>query len=261
MQIRCLTDTHVIDIKPPLTIIYVGNGCEAYSNNLFIPAKSELTSTDSSMVRHNYFQQFNEQYQNITRYSLIEDLGIVQLTPKEIAKIPDRLTALPKLQFKELKRRLVEIKQPLNIHPNISFILIMIGGLILCPVIIYVLWQIYRVRSNMKGVKPIVKMFNDKKDNLFNIGDIVSNRLQALETKFTSLFGLEAPEASPRTDLALPSTSDWPVPPPRRESIPMLDIHITPEDIQETVKDLEKRSTKFRRYQKYLQKQASEEQD
>ena len=106
MQIRCLTDTHVIDIKPPLTIIYVGNGCEAYSNNLFIPAKSELTSTDSSLVRHNYFQKFNEQYQNITRYSLIEDLGIVQLTPKEIAKIPDRLTALPKLQFKELKRKL-----------------------------------------------------------------------------------------------------------------------------------------------------------
>ena len=140
MQIRCLTDTHVIDIKPPLTIIYVGNGCEAYSNNLFIPAKSELTSTDSSLVRHNYFQQFNEQYQNITRYSLIEDLGIVQLTPKEIAKIPDRLMALPKLQFKELKRRLVEIKQPLNIHSNISFILIMIGGLILCPVLAYVLW-------------------------------------------------------------------------------------------------------------------------
>ena len=27
MQIRCLTDTHVIDVKPPLTIIHVGNGC------------------------------------------------------------------------------------------------------------------------------------------------------------------------------------------------------------------------------------------
>ena len=140
MQIRCLTDTQIIDIKPPLTIIYVGNGCEAYSNNLFIPAKLELTSTDSSLVRHNYFQNFNEQYQNITQYSLIEDLEIVQLTPKEIAKIPDRLTALPKLQFKELKRRLVEIKQPLNIHSNVSFILVMIGGLILCPIIAYVMW-------------------------------------------------------------------------------------------------------------------------
>ena len=107
-------------------------------------------------------------------------------------------------------------------------------------IIAYVLWLIYRVHSNMKGVKPIVKIFNDKKDNLFNIGDVVSNRLQALETKFSLLLGFATPDFSPRTDLALPSTSDWPTSPPRRESIPMLDLHITPEDIQETVKDLEK---------------------
>ena len=113
----------------------------------------------------------------------------------------------------------------------------------------------------MKGVKPIVKIFHDKKDNLFNIGDIVSNRLQTLEAKFSSLLGLVTPDASSRTDPALPSTSDWPTSPPRCESIPMLDLHITQEDIQETVKDLEKCSAKFRRYQKYLQKQASEEQD
>ena len=72
MQIRSLTDTHVIDVKLPLIIIYVGNGCEAYSSNLFIPAKSELTSKDNTAVRHIYFQQFNEDYQNITRYSFIE---------------------------------------------------------------------------------------------------------------------------------------------------------------------------------------------
>ena len=84
MQIRCLTDTHVIDVKSPLIIIYVGNGCEAYSSNLFILAKSELTSKDNTAVWHTYFQQFNEDYQNITRYSLIEDLGLIKLTKKEI---------------------------------------------------------------------------------------------------------------------------------------------------------------------------------
>ena len=60
MQIRCLTDTHVIDVRPPLTIINVGNGSEAYSSNLFIPAKSELTSRDNAVMRHAYFQWFNE---------------------------------------------------------------------------------------------------------------------------------------------------------------------------------------------------------
>ena len=105
MQIKCLTDTHVIDVRPPLIILYVGNGCEAYSSNLFIPARSELTSKDNAIVRHTYFQQFNEDYQNITRYSLIEDLELVKLTKKEIENLPDHLTALPNLQFKELRLR------------------------------------------------------------------------------------------------------------------------------------------------------------
>ena len=224
----------------------MGDDCEAYSSNLSIPAKSELISTDSSLVRHNYFQKFNEEYQNITRYSLIKDLGIVKLKPKEIAKIPDRLTALPKLQFKELKRRLVEIKQSLNIHSNISSILVLIGGLILCPIITYVLWQIYRVRSNIRGFKPMVKIFNDKKkDNLFNLGGIVSNRLQTLETKFCLLIGSTAPDASPRTGSALSSTSTRPAPPPRSDSIPMLDINISPQVIQQTVKNIERRRSKF----------------
>ena len=169
------------------------------------------------MVRHNYFQKFNEEYQDITRYSLIEDLGIVQLTPKEIAKIPDRLTALPKLQFKELKRRLVEIKQPLNIHSNVSFILVMIGGLILCPIIAYVLWRIYRVRSSIKRFKPVVKIFNDKKGDIFNISDLVSNRLQNLEVRFSSLIGPATPNVSTRTEFTLPGTSTKPTPPPRSD--------------------------------------------
>ena len=223
----------------------MGGGCEAYSSNLFIPAKSEMTSTDSSLVRHNYFQKFNEEYQNITRYSLIKDLGIVKLKPKEIAKIPDRLMALSKLQFKELKRRLVEIEQPLNIHSNISSILVLIGGLILYPIIAYVLWRIYRVHSNIREFKPMVKIFNDIKDNLFNLGGIVSNRLQTLETKFCSLIGSTAQDASPRTGPALPTTTTRPAHPPRSDSIPMMDINISPQVIQQTVKNIERRRSKF----------------
>ena len=50
-------------------------------------------------------------------------------------------------------------------------------------------------------------------------------------------------------------------PPPRSDSIPMLDINISPQIIQETVKDMERQGTKVRMYQKYLQKQASEDQE
>ena len=105
----------------------------------------------------------------------------------------------------------------------------------------------------------MVKIFNDKKSDRFNISDLVSNRLRTLEAKFSSLIGPVVPNTSTRTELALPSTSTRPTPPPRRDSIPMLDINITPQIIQETVKDMDTQGSKVRRYQKYLQKQASED--
>ena len=85
---------------------------------IYIPAKSELTSRDDTVVRHVYFQQFNEDYQNLTKYSLIEDLGIKQLTDREIENLPDCLAALSVLRFNEF-RRLVEFKRPLHIHSNV----------------------------------------------------------------------------------------------------------------------------------------------
>ena len=218
MQVRCLLDTHVIDIKPPLTIIYVGNGCEAYSSNLYIPAKLELTSRDDTVV-------------------------------------PDRLAALPTLRFNELKRRLVEIKKPLHIHSNMVAILLSIGGIMLTPCLAYILWRIYKVRSKLRGFKPVVQMFNDKKFEAPNISTVMTNRLHALETRLTSLL---SSITTPGTELALPSTSRGPEPPPRKNSLPMVELNVTQQMVQETVKDMDMESSKIRCYKKYLQNRATD---
>ena len=44
LQVRCLEETHVIEIEPPLQIVYLGNGCEGYSPSMFLPAKNEMTT-------------------------------------------------------------------------------------------------------------------------------------------------------------------------------------------------------------------------
>ena len=62
MQIRCLQETHIEQIKPPLQVIHIGNGCEGYSPSIKIPAKSELTSQNDIIERTNYFLEFNMQY-------------------------------------------------------------------------------------------------------------------------------------------------------------------------------------------------------
>ena len=67
MQIRCLRETHIEQIKPPLQVIHVGNGCEGYSPSINIPAKSELTSQNDIVKRTNYFLKFNMQYKGITK--------------------------------------------------------------------------------------------------------------------------------------------------------------------------------------------------
>ena len=107
----------------------------------------------------------------------------------------------------------------------------------------------------------MVKIFNDKKGEIFNISDLVSNRLQTLEAKFSSLIGPGSANVLPGTELALPSTSTKPTPPPRRDSVPILDMNITPQAIQEAVKDMERQGSKIKRFQKYLQRQTTEDQE
>ena len=205
------------------------------------------------MVCHNYFQQFNTEYQNLTKYSLIEDLGIEKLTNKEIENLPDHLAALPILQLNELKRRLVEIKKPLHIHSNMVAMLLLVGGIMLTPCLAYILWRIYKVCSKLKGFKPVVQMFNDKKIETSNISTLMTNRLHTLETRLTSLLNSITTSG---TELALPSTNRGPELPPRRDSLPMVELNVTQQMVQETVKDMDMESSKVRRCKKYLQNRA-----
>ena len=51
--------TCVITIKPPLQIVDIGNGCEAYLASIYIPAKSELTATLQSLTRSQFSLDYN----------------------------------------------------------------------------------------------------------------------------------------------------------------------------------------------------------
>ena len=66
LQIRCVMETHIIKITPPLQIVDVGNGCEPSSANIYIPAKSELTATLQLINRSQFFLDFNFNYTNVS---------------------------------------------------------------------------------------------------------------------------------------------------------------------------------------------------
>ena len=93
-------------------------------------------------------------------------------------------------------------------------------------------------------------MFNDKKCETPSISTLMTNRLHALETRLTSLLNSIT---TPGTELALPSTSHGPELPPRRDSLPIIQLNVTQQMVQETVKDMDMESSKIRCYKKYLQ--------
>ena len=94
----------------------------------------------------------------------------------------------------------------------------------LAPYLAYILWRIYKVHSKLKGFKPVVQMFNDKKIETSNISTLMTNRLHDLETRLASILNSIT---TPGTELALPSTSCGPELPPRRDSLPMVELNVT----------------------------------
>ena len=70
LQVRCVMETHVITIKPPLQIVDIGNGCKAYSASIYIPAKSELMATLQSVTQSQFFLEYNFNYTNVSNFLL-----------------------------------------------------------------------------------------------------------------------------------------------------------------------------------------------
>ena len=68
LQIRCVMETHIIRITPPLQIVDAGNVCEASSANIYNPTKSELTATLQLITRSQFFLDFNFKYTNISNF-------------------------------------------------------------------------------------------------------------------------------------------------------------------------------------------------
>ena len=142
MRIRCLEDSHLEDIKLPLMIIHIGNGCEGYSSNLFIPAKSKLASEDETLTRHVFFLEFNDEYQDLTKYSLIQQLNLPQLMAKEMEDLPNQLIALQPMTLNHLKDqiKLLALKYPFSVHPNVVLIILIVSLLLMLASLGFVVW-------------------------------------------------------------------------------------------------------------------------
>ena len=103
------------------TNVDVGNGCEAFSANIYIPAKSELTATLQSITRSQFFFDFNLKYTNISNFLVWYDFKFAELTEAEFKTLKAKMLQLPPIPINVFQDIIENIDEdyPFSLSPKI----------------------------------------------------------------------------------------------------------------------------------------------
>ena len=163
MRVRCLTETHVEVMGPPLQVIRIGNGCEGYSPSVEIPAKSELTSQNDIAEGTTCFLDFSaqcEKSKDMGPWNLFE---LDKFTGKELKGMVDMLPALPPMNYDNLNRGIGELDgYPLEIPVAIVAIVLVVSAVFLVAALVVCAYVIFGLRKNIKILFPMAKLLTGR---------------------------------------------------------------------------------------------------
>ena len=164
LQVRCLEETHVIEIEPPLQIVYLGNGCEGYSPSIFLPAKNEMTTHAQIESRKEYFLQFNYVYTPDKYTGLWWQFRTRMMSEEDAKAFITQVAPLGTMDYSLLNKRPPMIKTnygfslpvpPVTLGIGIVVIVLLVAGIVLgC--------YVYRMRKTFKVVTGTIKCVTKK---------------------------------------------------------------------------------------------------
>ena len=164
LQVRCLEETHVIEIEPPLQIVYLGNGCEGYSPNMFLPAKNEVTTHTQIESRKEYFLQFNYVYMPDRYIGLWWQFRTRLMSDEDARAFITQVAPLGTMDYCLLQKRppVIYTKYgfslpvpPVTLGIGIVVIILLIAGVALgC--------YVYRMRKTISLAMGTIKKITDK---------------------------------------------------------------------------------------------------
>ena len=165
LQVRCLTETHVITIRPPVEIVYIGNGCEGYSPYLYIPARSTLTSEINIFERGQYFLKFNVQYRTDSEIGIWAKLKFRLQSKEEARKEVQKWAELQPMTMEYLGQKLDLIdteKYPFELPTKALLLLLIIVTLIIIIGLAIALIKWWKGCRGSKEIKNMVKLMQIK---------------------------------------------------------------------------------------------------
>ena len=180
LLIRCVMETCALyTIHPPLQIVDIGNGCEAYSTSLYIPARSELTATMQSLTRSQFFLDYNFNYTNVSNFVVWYKTNFVNLTKEEIESLKAKVLKLPTMSMDIFDKTLETIDEhyPFSLSPKLILALLVITGI--CFVVFGILFIWYKRKSTLTAsavgnLNKLIPSLTEKKPSLNSLLPILS---------------------------------------------------------------------------------------
>ena len=205
LQIRCVMETHVITIHPPLQTVDVGDGCEAYSTSIYIPAKSELTATMQSFTRSQFFLDYNFQYTNVSKFVAWYQTNFSTLTQEEIAFLKAKIMKLPSLPMDIFDQNLemIDKNYPFSLSPKLILALLILAGLFFIVIGILFIWYKRKTTlatSTVGHLHKLIPSLKEKQPSLNSLLPILSEFVHPTKTKTTNLETTADSQQSPIRD-------------------------------------------------------------
>ena len=210
LQIRCVMETSVITIKPPLQIVDIGNGCEAYSASIYILAKSELTATLQSITQSQFFLDYNFNYTNVSNFLIWHKTDFATLTTKDIETLKARMLKLPTMSMDIFDNVLENIDEdyPFSLSPKLILALLVLTGI--CTIVIGILFIWYKRKtsftsSKMGNLIKLIPSLNEKVPTLNSLLPILSELAPSQNnTNALTSVAIPCPLQTPPDELVLP---------------------------------------------------------
>ena len=179
LQVRCVMETHVITIKPPLQIMDIGNGCWTYSASIYIPAKSELTATLQSVIRSQFVLKYNFNYTNVSNFLVWYKSDFTKLTNEEIKTLKAKVLKLPTMSMEIFDNVLENMDEdyPFSLSPKLILALLVSMGICIIAIGIIFIWYKRKASLTSSTVGNLVKLvpsLNEKVPMLNSLLPILS---------------------------------------------------------------------------------------
>ena len=160
LQVRCLKETHVVNIRPPIEVVYIGNGCEGYSPHMYIPARMTMTSKFNLEERGVFFLGYNAKYKEDFLIAIWMKVSF-NMTSKEEAR--KKVKTWPELhpmteQVLHQKIKLIDTEDyPWDLPTKPFLIALIIGTVVLVALLVVGCGQMWKHKGTLDLVRNMSK--------------------------------------------------------------------------------------------------------